>query len=227
MILAGGRGRRMGGAAKALLPLAGQPLLAHVVQRLAGQVRLVAVSANDAAVAIAAAPLPVVGDAHDDRRGPLAGLLAGMEWCRAQHPDVARIVSVPVDCPFLPHDLVAQLADMARETDAEVVVAASRGGEHHPTVALWRLSLAGPLRDVVESGADLSVRRFYRARHVAVCSYESAATDPFFNINTPADLAWAENALRMGEDLEAVVAGDADEGHADGLGLPHREQGGR
>ncbi len=225
IILAGGHGRRMGGAVKALLPLGGRPLLAHVLERLAGQVGPIAISANDAGVAAAAGALPVLADAHDDRRGPLAGLLAGMEWAAARHPEVRRVVSLPVDCPFLPRDLVARLLARAAETGAEVTVAAS-GGQDHPTVALWDVALAAALRAAVEAGTDLSVRRFYQTRRVATCAFDSPGLDPFFNINTPADLDRAEDALGMGEDLETVVAGDADQRHADGLGLPQREQSG-
>jgi molybdopterin-guanine dinucleotide biosynthesis protein A len=212
----------MGGAVKATLPLGGQSLLDHVLRRLAGQVSPIAISANDPAIISAR---PVLADAHDDRRGPLAGLLAGMVWARAQG-GFRRLVSVPVDCPFLPRDLVARLGATAAETGAAVVVAAS-GGVEHPTVALWDLALEDALRAVVAAGADLSVRRFYQAYPWAVCPFEATELDPFFNINTPEDLARAEDALLLGEDLETVIPGDADDGHADGLGLPHREQGGR
>jgi len=212
----------MGGIAKARLPLGGLPLLDHVLQRLAGQVSPIAISANDPAIV---APLPLLADAHDDRRGPLAGLLAGMGWARAL-PGIRRIVSLPVDCPFLPSDLVPRLCATAAETGAKVVVAAS-GGIEHPAVALWDLGLIDALRDVVDAGTDLSVRRFYQAHQVAICAFERGDIDPFFNINTPADLARAEDALRLGEHLEAVIAGDADEGHADRLGLAHSQQCGR
>jgi molybdopterin-guanine dinucleotide biosynthesis protein A len=199
VILAGGQGRRMGGAAKALLPLAGTPLLDHVLGRIGGQARLIAVSANDPAVAEAAHGLPVLADDHADRRGPLAGILAGMLWCAATYPDIRWIVSLPVDCPFLPHDLVPRLMAVAGEAGAEVTVAVS-GGRDHPTVALWDLALAEPLRAVVEAGTDLSVRRFYETRRVARCVFESPGLDPFFNINTPEDLSRAEAALESGRD---------------------------
>jgi molybdenum cofactor guanylyltransferase len=222
VILAGGRGRRMGGVAKALVTLGGRSLLDHVLLRLAGQVSPIAVSANDPAIVAA---VPLLPDAHEDRRGPLAGLLAGMIWARGR-AGVRRIVSLPVDCPFLPRDLVERLRAVAEDTGAAVAVAAS-GGVEHPTVALWDLALAEPLRVVVEAGAELSVRRFYRAYPFAMCNFDRPGLDPFFNVNTPEDLARAEDALRVGEDLETVISGDADEGHADRLGLPHREQGGR
>ena len=212
----------MGGVAKALLPLGGQSLLDHALERLGPQVSLIAVSANEPSILTTR---PVLADAHDDRRGPLAGLLAGMVWAKARG-GISRIVSVPVDCPFLPYDLVSSLCGAARTTGAQVVVAAS-GGVEHPTVALWDLTLIDALRAVVEDGADLSVRRFYQGHRLAICTFEGKGIDPFFNINTPEDLALAEDAFRVGEDLEAVIARNADEGHADGLGLAHGEQGGR
>lgn len=212
----------MGGVAKALLPLRGQSLLEHALERLIGQVSFIAISANDPGIVAA---YPILIDAHDDRRGPLAGLLAGMVWAEA-HGGIRWIVSVPVDCPFLPRKLVAGLRATARATGAQVVVAAS-GGTEHPTMALWDLTLLDALRPVVEAGTDLSVRRFYQGHQVAFSAFEDTGIDPFFNINTPEDLARAEDACRVGEDLEAVITGNADEGHADGLGLAHGEQGGR
>ena len=222
VVLAGGRGRRMGGVVKALLPLGGRPLLGHVLQRLEGQVAPIAISANDPAVAAA---WPVLPDAHDDRRGPLAGLLAGMAWAKTLG-GIRRIICLPVDCPFLPDDLVASLCATADESRAKIVVAAS-GGIEHPTVGLWDLSLADALGNVVDAGTDLSVRRFYQTYPVAICPFHATVLDPFFNINTPDDLARAEDALRMGEDLEAVIPRHADEGHADRFRLAYSEQGGR
>ncbi len=204
----------MGGVVKALLPLAGLSLLDHALERLGGQVSLIGISANDPGIVSAR---PILTDAHDDRRGPLAGLLAGMVWATAQG-GINRIVSVPVDCPFLPRDLVAALSHTATAMGAQVVVAAS-GSVEHPTVALWDLTLIDALCAVVEAGTDLSVRRFYQRHAVAICAFGGQGIDPFFNINTPGDLARAEDACRMAKDLEAVVARDADEGHADRLGL--------
>jgi len=135
IVLAGGRRRRKGGARKALLPLGGRTLLDHVLERLPGQVRPIVASANDPEIAEAAGALPVLSDHHDDRRGPLAGLLAGMGWCRATDAALRPVVPGPVDCLFIPRDLVAMLRTAAADSAAEVVVAAS-GGHDHPTVAL-------------------------------------------------------------------------------------------
>lgn len=224
VILAGGRGQRMGGALKALIPLGGRPLLAHVLGRLGPQVDVIAVSANDPAVAVAGSGLPLLADSHDDRRGPLAGILAGLDWAAGEGRGLRWLVSLPVDCPFPPTDLVAGLREQADTAHARVIVARS-GGHAHPTAALWDLSLRHDLARVVAAGADLSVRRFYEAYPHRFCDFPARRPDPFFNINMPADLALAENAIAAGEDLEPVVTRDADQRHPDGLGLADGELG--
>jgi molybdopterin-guanine dinucleotide biosynthesis protein A len=212
----------MGGALKALLPLAGRPLLSHVLARLSPAVENIAVSANDPAVAAAADGRPLLADAHEDRRGPLAGILAGMAWARSLG-GCRFLVSLPVDCPFAPRDLVARLCAEQAASGARVVIATS-GGHAHPTSALWDLSLWDELALVVAAGTDLSVRRFYEMLPHAFCEFRAGAIDPFFNINTLENLARAADAVAMGENLEAVVTRDADQGHADGLGRADGEQ---
>lgn len=200
IVLAGGWGRRMGRVPKAMVMLNGQPLLDHVVNRLRPQIGLIAISSNDPVDG--ELDLPVLGDRHADRRGPLAGILAGMIWCKANHPDIRRLLSVPVDGPFLPRDLAARLAARAEETGAEVVVAAS-ANQDHPTLALWDVALMGSLGGVLESGHDLSVRHFYEGRRLARVDFETGPMDPFFNINTPDDLARAAALLREVRDMRS------------------------
>ncbi len=224
LILAGGRGLRMGGRLKALLPLRGAPLLSHLLRRLRPQIGLIAISANDPGVAVAAEGLPLLTDAHDDRRGPLAGILAGLAWARREHPEVRWLASLPVDCPFAPPDLVARLRGAGDTATARAVIATS-GGHAHPTAALWDVSLHDDLARVVQQGTALSVRRFYEGVSHRFVDFPAGAIDPFFNVNTPEDLSRAENAAVMGEDLETVIARDADQRHADGIGLPDGEQG--
>jgi molybdopterin-guanine dinucleotide biosynthesis protein A len=216
VILAGGEGRRLGGVQKGLVQLAGRPLVDHVLARLRGQAEIIAVSANGLGDTL---PVPIIGDHHADRRGPLAGVLAGLDWCRVTHPELRTVVTVSVDSPFLPRDLVERLT---AET-ADIVYAVS-GGRDHPTAAAWNVSLADALRTTVEVNGDLSVRRFWRGHTTAACDFPATPIDPFFNINTPEDLARAEDAIAMGEDLEPILPRDADERHADGLGLPHRQE---
>lgn len=227
VILAGGEGRRMGGRSKARLALGGRPLLQHVLARIAAQVSAIALSTREAALTEIAPSLPLLPDRHADRRGPLAGILAGMDWARAAHPGTRWLLSLPVDCPFLPVDLVPRLLARAALGDVRVVVAASCGAEHR-AVALWDVTLADELEAVVEAAEDLSIRRFYRCfPHAAVDFPMEEGRDPFFNINTPEALGRAQQAFKMGENLETVRPRDADEGDAAGLGLPQGEQGGR
>lgn len=226
VILAGGAGRRMGGADKAALLLAGQPLLAHVLRRIGGQgVGPVAVSGLTLPAGLDAGPaLPLLADEHADRRGPLAGILAGLRWAAALSPPSPFLLSLPCDCPFLPRDLVLRLRQAAEATDPPGarprILLARSAGAVHPTVGLWDTALADDLAAVVVAAEDLSIRRFCRRYPHAECEIPSAGgIDPFFNVNTPADLARAENALRMGEDLEPILPRDGDEGEAAGFRL--------
>jgi molybdopterin-guanine dinucleotide biosynthesis protein A len=214
----------MGGRSKALLPLGGFPLIRHVLDHLRGQVADIAISARDPAVAAVLPGLPLLPDRHADRRGPLAGILAGMVWCRAAHPDCRWLLSLPVDCPFVPGNLVPGLLTRAAAAEVRVVVAASAGVEHR-AVALWDVTLADALAPVVEQAADLSIRRFYRRFPHAICDFPVGAIDPFLNINTPEALERAEDALRMSKNLEPIRPRDADQRDAGSLGLANGEEG--
>ena len=183
VILAGGTGRRMGGADKALLPLAGQPLIAHVQDRFAPQVERLAVSANGDAARLAFTGLPVLADATP--QGPLSGVLAALDW--AEGADA--VVSVSVDTPFLPGDLVPQLWLAG---DGGLAVAQS-GGRLHPTCALWPMPLRERLRAFLAEGG---ARMMQFCDGAAVARFATSDPDPFFNLNTAEDLARAESALR-------------------------------
>jgi len=183
IVLAGGRGRRLGGVEKGLQLLSGRPLIAHVIDRIAPQVAVLGINANSAAAAYAALGLPVVADALPDRPGPLAGVLAGLEWMRGP----GWLLSVPCDAPFLPPDLVARL--LATAGKAEVACAAS-GGRLHPVCALWRRELAPALHAALAAGRN-GVEAFVRGRKLAVAEFADDP-DPFLNVNTPEDLARAE-----------------------------------
>jgi molybdenum cofactor guanylyltransferase len=204
VILAGGEGRRFGGVQKGLVQLTGRPVIGYVLDRLAGQAEIVAMSANGIGQDFG---LPIIADHHADRRGPLAGVLAGLDWCRATHPEIGIVITVPVDCPFLPRDLVSRL--LAAAEGADIAYAVSDGRDH-PTAAAWKVTLAPALRVTVEANQDLSVRRFWQGHAVAPVEFPTGRMSPFFNINTPEDLARAEDAIAMGEDLEPVIPRDAD-----------------
>ncbi len=183
VILAGGEGRRMGGADKALLMLDGRPLLAHVLDRLRPQVRRIALSANGDPGRFGAFGLPVLADAR--RLGPLAGILSGLEWAQAGEAEL--LLSIPVDAPFPPADLVARLV-AATGDGTHPAFATSAGRMHHAT-ALWPVALAQPLARFLAAGMPPRVRGFAAAQGAVAVDFPDPAA--FANLNTPDDLARA------------------------------------
>jgi molybdopterin-guanine dinucleotide biosynthesis protein A len=188
LILAGGEGQRMGGADKALLALAGRPMLEHVIERFSPQVDDLALSANGDASRFAAFDLAVLADTAS--HGPLSGVLAGLDW--AFGLGATALVSAAVDTPFLPCDLVPRLVWAAEAAPCGVAVARS-GGRDHPTLALWPTDLRNPLRDALAQGR-YRVMDFARAQEAASAEFDEGTS--FLNINTPGDLARAEALLR-------------------------------
>ncbi|MFG1479337.1 molybdenum cofactor guanylyltransferase MobA [Xanthobacter sp. V4C-4] len=192
LILAGGHGRRMAdmaGPPKPLVMLAGQPLLAHVVGRLRPQVRALALNTNDSPALFASFGLPLRADTVADRPGPLAGVLAGLEWLALESVD-APLLTVPADTPFLPADLAARLGERHAKTGG-VVCAASAGRTHH-VVALWPQSARAPLAEALAAG-QRKVGLLLSTLGAVTESWDTANGDPFFNVNTPEDLAAAES----------------------------------
>lgn len=190
VILAGGQGRRMGGADKGLLSLAGRPLVAHVLDRLEPQVERVAISANGAAGRFGFG-VPVLAD--DLGAGPLAGICAALDW--ATPLGATAVLSVPVDAPFLPGDLCPRLCLAAEGAPGGLAIAAAAGRDH-PTFGLWPVTLLPALRAFLASGAKPKVMDFARAHGAALAPFADGAA--FANLNTPEDLAQAEALLRDG-----------------------------
>jgi molybdopterin-guanine dinucleotide biosynthesis protein A len=184
-ILAGGQGRRMGGADKAFLPLAGRPLIAQAIDRLGPQVAELAISANGDASRFATFALPVLPDVAP--LGPLAGVLAALDWAEG-HADA--VVTVAVDTPFFPCDLVPRLYDAG---NGDLAIATS-AGRAHPTFAFWPVALRTGLRAALAQG-EAKVMRFTDSHHAAVADFAEGPPDPFWNLNTPADLAAAQAAM--------------------------------
>ena len=192
VVLAGGRSIRMG-TDKSLLMLSGRPLVAHVLDRLRPQVGEMAISANGDPERFAPFELPVLADTVEGYVGPLAGLLAGMEW--AMRIGAAQIVSAPTDSPFIPDDLVVRLLAASEQYPSRPALATS-GGRRHPVVGLWPVALAGRLLDFLTSGATYKVSAFADACDAVAVDFPmialaGRAIDPFFNVNTPDDLAEA------------------------------------
>jgi molybdopterin-guanine dinucleotide biosynthesis protein A len=180
VILAGGEGRRMGGADKALVPLAGSSLLSHVIARFAPQVEGLALSATGAPDRFAAFGLPVLPDTTP--AGPLSGILSALIWGAAR--GATCVVSVPVDGPFLPPDLVPRLCLAG---DASGLALAASQGDTHPTFGLWPVTLAPALAAFLTSGAKARVRDFAAAHGAALADFPDDLA--FANANSPADIA--------------------------------------
>jgi molybdopterin-guanine dinucleotide biosynthesis protein A len=191
VVLAGGQSRRMGGGDKGLLELAGKPMLAHVIERLAPQVGRLAINANGDPARFASLGRPVVADTVADFAGPLAGVLAGMRWSRANTPAARWIATAAGDAPLLPTDLVARALAALRDRPGGIALAQS-GGELHPVIGLWPVELA----DDLEAQLRVGVRKVlaWTDRHgtvpvpFAMLRVGGAELDPFFNANTPQEL---------------------------------------
>ncbi len=196
VVLAGGLARRMGGGDKPLRMLGGQPLLDHVLARIGPQVAGVILNANGDAGRFAGYGLPVVADPVPDHPGPLAGILAGLDWAAAMRPEIADVLSVPGDCPFLPADLLARLRS-AREAAGVPMACAASGGWTHPPVALWPVALRGELRAALLAG-ERKIDRWTARFGCASAEWPAEPFDPFFNANAPDDLAEAERLLSSG-----------------------------
>lgn len=192
VILAGGRATRMGGGDKTLRPVSGRPLLAHVIERLRPQVDALVLNANGDPGRFAAFGLDVVGDSVADFAGPLAGVLAGMDWAAARGHGL--IVSAAGDTPFFPESLVSTLraAMMAEGTPIAMAVTRDpeRGLSPHPTFALWSVALREELRAALAAGMR-KVVVWAEPMGCARAVFEEGAC-PFFNVNTPEDLITAE-----------------------------------
>ena len=203
VVLAGGEGRRMGpGPRKPLRLLGGRPMVAHVVERLRPQVMDLVVVANDPMPGVRALGVPVISDPPDIQRaakregrrlGPLAGVLAGMEWALKHHPHAGWILTAPADVPFLPMDLTVRLCGLMHVPEPDVLMV-RHGRRREHTLAVWSVKLAADLRRAV---LEQGVRRVdaFASRYVLAELAWPGGAAPFLNVNTPADLTRA--ALRL------------------------------
>lgn len=194
VLLAGGQGRRMGGGDKCLRELGGRPILARVIDRARPQCAELILNANGDPARFQVFGLPVVADGIKGFAGPLAGILAGLEWARGERPEIPWVATIATDTPFFPTDLVASLMEAIEFAHADLACAASEG-RTHPVFGLWPVHLADDLRTAM---AEDGIRKvdLWTARHRLIeVAFPTAPIDPFFNTNRPEDLAEAERLL--------------------------------
>jgi molybdopterin-guanine dinucleotide biosynthesis protein A len=195
VLLAGGLARRMGGGDKPLRTIAGRTILERVVERLAPQCDGLILNANGDPARFAALGLPVVPDTVPDFAGPLAGILAALEWTGANRPDVAYVASAAADTPFIPRDFVSRL-HAARTAAGSPLACAESGGQAHPVNALWAVSLKDDLRHALVVENLRKIDRWTARHGIAYATWANEPYDPFFNANTPEDLDLAEEIIR-------------------------------
>lgn len=196
VILAGGLASRMGGGDKALLDLGGARLLDRVIERIKPQVCDLVINANGDPTRFSEFGLPVVADTIKGFAGPLAGVLAGMDWAAENGHDA--IVTVAADTPFFPLDLAERLLTEAQNAHTTIALAATpdkkRGQIRHPTFGLWPVALRNDLRTALKDGLRKVV--LWTDRHgAALAKFDAEVMDPFFNVNTPEDLNMARQMI--------------------------------
>ena len=196
LILAGGLARRMGGGDKPLLEIGGRSILARVISRASPQCDGLALNANGDPARFAAFALPVVPDTVLGSAGPLAGILAGLDWLAARGQTDAVMLSLPADTPFIPADLAARLEAARRSSGAELACAAS-GGHSHPVIGLWPVAMREPLRHALVVEDIRKIDRFSARRTIAEVDWPVTPYDPFFNANAPDDIAAAQSIAAL------------------------------
>jgi molybdenum cofactor guanylyltransferase len=196
VILAGGLARRMDGADKMRIRIGNATILERTLARLRPQCARLILNANTEAARFAETGLPVVADSVPDFPGPLAGILAGLDFAAVQAPETAWVVSAPSDCPFLPRDLVERLHRARLDAGATLACAAS-GGQRHPVIALWPVALREDLRRAVTRKGARKVGEWSARFTLAVAEWPAEPVDPFFNVNTPDDVAEAERLAAL------------------------------
>lgn len=199
-ILAGGLARRMGGGDKSLRGIGGRPSLARIVDRLTPQTVRVILNANDDPQRFSSFRLPVVADSLPGHPGPLAGVLAALDWTATTMPVVDWVVTAPGDAPFVPRDLVARLHAARQSSDTAFACAASQG-RTHPVIALWPVAIRDELRRAVGEQGIRKIDLFTQRDGCAVADWPPSPVDPFFNVNTPEDLVEADRLVALYPDL--------------------------
>ena len=196
VVLAGGLARRMGGGDKPMRKIAGKTILERAIARLAPQCSELIINANGDPERFGGFGLPVIADDVADYPGPLAGILAALDWAAANRPDARWVLSAPGDCPFLPRDLVSRLEAARAAQDAELAVAAS-GQQTHPVVGLWSIRLRHELRQALVVEGVRKIDRWTARYRLVTVTWPTEPLDPFFNANTVEDIAEADRLAAL------------------------------
>ena len=196
VLLAGGLARRMGGGDKPMRTIAGRTILERVIARLKPQCDGLILNANGDPARFAAFGLPVISDGVPGFPGPLAGILAGLDWTASNRPEARWMLSAAADCPFLPRDLVARLTRARADANAELAVAAS-DGQSHPVIGLWSVALRDELRHALVVEDIRKIDRWTARYRLATVTWPTTPLDPFFNANTVEDIAEAERLAEL------------------------------
>jgi molybdenum cofactor guanylyltransferase len=196
VLLAGGLARRMGGGDKPMRRIGGRTILERVIARLKPQCGELILNANGDPARFAEFGLPVIADNVENFPGPLAGILAALDWTAANRPEVSFILSAAADCPFLPRDLVERLTRARAEQDAQLAVASS-GGQSHPVIGLWSIALRDELRHALVAEDVRKIDRWTARYRLATVNWPTTPLDPFFNANTMDDIAEADRLAAL------------------------------
>jgi molybdopterin-guanine dinucleotide biosynthesis protein A len=196
VLLAGGLARRMGGGDKPMRQIGGRTILERVIARLGPQCDGLILNANGDPARFASFGLPVIADTVENFPGPLAGILAALDWAAANRPEVSWMLSAAADCPFLPHDLVTRLHQALMKENAQLAVAAS-DGQSHPVIGLWNVGLRDELRHALVVEDVRRIDRWTARYRLATVEWPVDELDPFFNANTMDDIAEAERLAEL------------------------------
>jgi molybdenum cofactor guanylyltransferase len=207
VLLAGGLARRMGGGDKPMRQIGGTTILERVIARLKPQCDELILNANGDPARFASFGLTVIPDTVENFPGPLAGILAALDWAAAHRPEVSIVLSAAADCPFLPRDLAARLNEALVQENAQLAVAASNG-QSHPVIGLWRVALRDQLRHALVQENIRRVDRWTGRYRLATVAWPTEPLDPFFNANTIDDIADAERLAVLDDTDSGNISGD-------------------
>ncbi len=195
VILAGGKGRRMGGKEKALIRLLDRPLLSYVLEKVSGKVAPIALNINTNFDNFQKFGYKIIKDPIKGYLGPLAGILASLNWAKEINQD--WVLTLPCDTPFLPNNLVQSMVEAKNKTpEVDLVVAKSRGF-NHPVIALWKSNINNKLQNALNEGVR-KIDIFTAQLNIAYVDFDNIQNsdfDPFTNLNAPQDLILAQQIL--------------------------------